>query len=251
MVPLNARKRFGPTRVLLWLLQFGTPLVRSGPFKGMLYIRTSIGSTLSPKLLGTYESELRPIIANIIAHAPDRIIDIGAAEGYYAVGLARALPGCNITAFETEPTGRNLIRQLAALNAVSDRVFVLETCDEKSLAGTLRLGDLVIMDVEGAERDILSTETAALLAASPILLELHDFIHPSVASEIAGRFSKTHTWEEIWSRTRTIENIPSELTRYKYFGTARIVALMDETRPCPMRWWFMTPISTANPAPLS
>ena len=66
--------------------------VASGPFAGMRHGDIAVGSVLTVKLLGTYEKELWPIIDQIIATAYPLIIDIGAAEGYYAVGLAMRIP---------------------------------------------------------------------------------------------------------------------------------------------------------------
>ena len=63
-------------------------VVQQGPFRGLQYIDNSVGSTLPPKLMGTYERELIWVIDEMISTEPDIIIDIGAAEGYYAVGLA-------------------------------------------------------------------------------------------------------------------------------------------------------------------
>src|SRR5579859_5362525 len=59
--------------------------VRSGPFAGMRYVDASIGSAYLPKLLGIYERELHPVIEEACASRPGLIVDLGAAEGYYAV----------------------------------------------------------------------------------------------------------------------------------------------------------------------
>lgn len=71
----------------LWELCGG--VILSGPFKGLMYPRESVGSAWAPKLLGTYESELSPTIERIVSGGYRSVVDIGAAEGYYAVGLAK------------------------------------------------------------------------------------------------------------------------------------------------------------------
>ncbi len=55
---------------------------------------------LSPMLLGTFEQELFDVISRIIEVKPKTIVNVGCAEGYYAVGLSRALPETNVIAFE-------------------------------------------------------------------------------------------------------------------------------------------------------
>ena len=66
--------------------------VFSGPFKGMQFIDESFENAFIPKILGIYERELHPAVEAAIALTPRLVVDIGTAEGYYAVGIARRLP---------------------------------------------------------------------------------------------------------------------------------------------------------------
>src|SRR5688500_985732 len=68
--------------------------VRRGPFHGMTYPESAVGlaEQLVPKLLGSYECELHGALEQVIQGDYEQVVDIGAADGYYAVGLARALP---------------------------------------------------------------------------------------------------------------------------------------------------------------
>ena len=93
--------------------------IAAGPFAGMRYITRSCGSKLAPKLIGCYERELHPAIEQIIAGNYQRIIDIGCAEGYYAVGLAwkTNLP---VVAFDTNPDAHTYVKELAELNKVTE-----------------------------------------------------------------------------------------------------------------------------------
>lgn len=73
-------------------------VVQGGPFQGLQYVPSivesalavprALGSALIPKLLGCYEAELQGVLAQILATPYQDILDIGSAEGYYAVGLA-------------------------------------------------------------------------------------------------------------------------------------------------------------------
>ena len=68
-------------------------VVRHGPFAGLQYPElTAVGSALYPKLLGSYQREIQGWIEEICAAGYSEIVDVGFAEGYYAVGLARRLP---------------------------------------------------------------------------------------------------------------------------------------------------------------
>src|SRR5262245_4258495 len=75
--------------------------VLSGPCQGMKYPAfTAIGSTLFPKLLGTYERELATVMNEICSRPFTNVINIGCGEGYYAVGLALRVPTCHVYAFD-------------------------------------------------------------------------------------------------------------------------------------------------------
>src|SRR3954471_17960548 len=60
--------------------------VSGGPFAGPTYpARPPL--PLAPKLLGIYERELHGAIEAAIRAAPETIVNVGSADGYYAVGL--------------------------------------------------------------------------------------------------------------------------------------------------------------------
>ena len=71
-----------------------------------------------PKLIGTYEDELNLIWDKIKAKKYDKFIDVGAAEGYYAIGLGKFIFQDNVpvVAFELTKDGQDQIKQLASLN---------------------------------------------------------------------------------------------------------------------------------------
>ena len=61
------------------------PVVMHGPFAGMTYVAEATEGALIARLLGVYESELHPHIEAFAAEGLDCVIDVGCAEGYYAV----------------------------------------------------------------------------------------------------------------------------------------------------------------------
>ena len=97
--------------------------VQHGPFSGMVYPEmTAIGSSLVPKLLGSYEQELHPVLDAICANDYSEIIDIGCAEGYYACGLAMKIPTARVFAFDTNNEAIHLCKQMAEKNNVDERL---------------------------------------------------------------------------------------------------------------------------------
>lgn len=218
--------------------------VAVGPFKGMKYISDSVGSVFIPKILGTYELELAPLVEKLCQMSFDTVIDIGAAEGYYAVGMAKSLAGAKVVAYELNPQGRALMKRMAELNGVENRVIIRGLCEAASLADDLEQGKktLMIMDIEGSEGVFLDPFIFPALEKTHILVELHDFAIEGVGSVISRRFSDTHNITEIAAKERTIQDFPLPLAhlgpKLPSFYVARV---MSEHRPPGMRWFYLEP----------
>ena len=60
--------------------------VAGGPFKGMRYYGEAVCGAAAPKIMGIYESELAPFLLKWSAVPFQHIINVGAGEGYYALG---------------------------------------------------------------------------------------------------------------------------------------------------------------------
>jgi hypothetical protein len=226
----------------LFALACGRQVI-SGPFRGVRYIANSSGSVLPPKLLGTYEQELHSCIAEIIRAQPELIVNIGAGEGYYAIGLARRLPRTEVVAFEGNPVGQQLLAAMAKLNRVGDRVQIRGFCTPADLENELAplRSPVVVIDAEGAELTLLDPGPVPSLRRAVILAEIHDFILPN-ATEVIRRFDATHDQKEIWSRPRSARDLPKRLRPFLWTPwKKRVLAALEEQRPGPMRWVLFTP----------
>ena len=168
------------------------PIIYQGPFAGMTYVEAASEGALIPRLLGTYESELHPHIAAVAEAGLDCVIDVGCAEGYYAVGLARQLAGVTVHAHDIDEMARTLCAKLAAKNGVADRVVVggeFRPEDFQRFAGRRAL---VMVDTEGAELDILDPARGPALAGMTIIVETHDIYRTGARQTLIDRFSATH-----------------------------------------------------------
>lgn len=167
-------------------------VVAAGPFAGMtMPVAATEGAGL-PRRLGCYEASLSPAIEALIARAPALVLDIGCAEGYYAVGLARRLPGTRVCAHDTNPAAREACAALAAANAVSARVSVGGEVTAADLAICGQMRTAIICDIEGAEDGLLDPARAPALAGADILVECHDCWHPGLSDRLAARFDASH-----------------------------------------------------------
>jgi len=170
------------------LLREGGRQVFAGPFAGMT-LPANIAVSGDPKyILGSYEEELHDVLNQIICMAPAHIIDIGAAGGYYAVGLAMKIANTTVTAFEAveEPHWAQLA-ELASSNGVSRKIIQRGLCTADELAKSCRPDSFILCDCEGAEEDILQPLVTPALASCTMLVELHEFYRPAVVGTLIGR----------------------------------------------------------------
>jgi len=220
--------------------EFGS-VVQGGPFAGMeILAEYSWGDGhLLPKLLGSYESELHEWISQVPDRGYHTIIDVGCAEGYYTVGLARASPatirliGCDVS-----PRACRICKQNAVRNGVSDRVEVIGRCSPESMTRILSDGgrSLLLLDCEGAEIDVLRPELIPLLRSADILVECHDFFDRRLTDTLWERFSPTHFIERVEERERD----PGQFPFLKNFSSLERALAVCEFRPEPMHWLFCT-----------
>lgn len=213
-------------------------MVVQGPFHGMRYIPESFGSALGPKLLGTYEKELAPWIMEIIGgDVYDVAINIGAAEGYYAVGLLTRMPDLCVLAYETSAKARGMLAQMGEINNVLDRLEIERTCSSSELNRVLGKYSraVVVCDIEGGEKGLLDPNVVRYLCEADILVELHDFMDRGISQTIYNRFKDTHKIETVSSRARTWEDVQA----VKGINAFSRMYGANERRPEKMSWYWM------------
>jgi len=167
-------------------------MVFAGPFAGMRFSPEGHEGSAAAQLLGCYEHELHAVVEKLVAAAPTTIVNIGCASGYYAVGLALRLPGAEVHAFDIEPAARANCRETARLNGVAGRVIIGERfapADFERFAGR---NALVVVDIEGAELELLDPAASPALAGLTVLVECHDCFRPGVADALSARFAASH-----------------------------------------------------------
>ncbi|HEY0966789.1 MAG TPA: hypothetical protein VGD88_05335 [Opitutaceae bacterium] len=225
-------------------------VVAGGPFAGMIYPAESVGSANWPKRLGVYENELVDTLTRFDAVPPPVVINVGAAEGYYALGCARRWPTTKIIAFEQDPAGRELLTRYAARNQVSERIDVRGLCTPAELSPLLRAWPrgLLLMDVEGAEDELLDGPVIDALRQYHVVVELHDLRRERLGERLRARFEGTHRIEQIETRPRRLSDFSypaNPLLRLYLFRQLRDFA--DELRGAPMRWFVMAPREASRP----
>jgi hypothetical protein len=217
--------------------------VKNGPFKGMQYPAFgSYWSPLAPKLLGSYERELHPLLQLLANNDYSEIVDIGCDEGYYAVGMAILFPSANVFGFDTNKQAIGFCEEMAKLNGVSPRLVTGSFCDANKLRSLpLTRRSLIICDCEGYEKELLSPQVVPALAKHDLLIEVHDFMDVQISGVLRERFQNTHDITSVQS----IDDIQKAHT-YHYdelsgYTLEMKLALLAERRPSIMEWFYMTP----------
>jgi hypothetical protein len=209
--------------------------VLNGPFKGMQYIKSSTGSQLLPKIIGSYEEPIFDILSQIQHENYSEIIDVGCAEGYYAVGLKMMFPDVRVVACDINQVARNSCADLASLNGV--RLEIVNSITGDDLLNYCEKRMLLFVDIEGSEIELLTQNLAKKIVKADIICEVHDFLKPDIGSNLIKRFSDTHTISQI------DDYEGRKLKYYDYLGDEiprlRLRNMVNERRPTGMYWLFM------------
>lgn len=215
--------------------------VQAGPFEGMQYVDRSFTSAYWPKLLGTYELELHDAIEAVVAARTDLVLVLGAAEGYYAVGLAKRLPDVRVVAWEANPEARAVARELARLNNVEGQVELrgIGEAGELERAATGARAPLLIVDIDGAEAVLIDPEIVPALRRSTILVEVHDCFVPGSSALLGQRFQGSHRLLRVEARRRDVSDAPDLGVPRAFLGA--LEQLLSERRPVGNDWLVMVP----------
>jgi predicted O-methyltransferase YrrM len=218
--------------------QFGAT-VAYGLFKGMKLSPDSWWgkSDRGSMLFGLYEEEvLQSLVSKPEGYRT--FIDIGAADGYYAVGALLSKQFDEVICFEVSDEGRRVIRQNAERNGVGDNIIVFGEATRDGIAKLPRPkldNALILVDIEGAEFELFDRDLFKLLKQSILIVEIHDFAVADGAralSAMKAAASEFFDITEFKTSARDLSKFPelhelSDMDRW---------LLCSESRPCLMTW---------------
>jgi hypothetical protein len=211
-------------------------VVAAGPFQGLRLLREvcwGVGDNAA-KLVGLYEAELHSALRDFAASPPPAVVNVGCAEGYYAVGLARLFPQAAVYAFDIELKAQLICRQTAALNGVAERVSVLGACAPATLLELLRRhpAALLVIDCEGYEKELLAGDVLAAAAQAALIVECHDFVDPTITPTLVDRLGAGHVVEVVVEGARD----PNQLEPLRKLSSLDRWLVVLENRPATMNW---------------
>lgn len=216
-------------------------VVQAGPFAGMLLPSAeAFLDARFEKTFGAYEHELFSLISQMAAdpEAVETVVNIGAADGFYTVGLARLFPAARVIGYEPNPVKTPVLRAMAELNQVADRIELHGACTPEILRDLAPAGKvLVVIDVDGYEKTVLDPVVVPWLNKASVLVETHDCFVPGITALLKQRFAATHEGAEIGMSGPDLAAIPPlhGLTMHE------VDALTGSERPSLQSWLFMRP----------
>jgi tRNA G37 N-methylase Trm5 len=200
---------------------------------------TAMGSAIYPKLFGSYESELFPVIEKTLQTHYKTVVDVGCAEGYYAVGFALKHQTAKVYAYDINPQALEQCKKMATLNGVTAKMVFDSNCTPQTLQ-TFNFSEksLIICDCEGYELELFNDANLTNLKNCDVIIELHDLYNEEVSYRLHQLFSKTHQLEYIYSEN-TFKRL-QKLGLEEQFSSNEIKTFFTERNGI-MQWVFVTP----------
>jgi len=194
------------------------------------------GDTAS-KLLGCYEDELHSYIKRMVVDEPDLVVNLGSAEGYYAVGMALRSSKSRVVAADIDARARDITARTAVLNGVT--VETVPAVDARGLQAIIESAckPFLIVDIEGAENTVLDPEQAPALAQCRILVESHDCFDAGITDRLIDRFKPTHHTVKITAQGKN----PWQFRCLEKMWDLEKLILVNECRPETAQWIWMEP----------
>jgi ribosomal protein L11 methylase PrmA len=202
----------------------------------------SCGSVWIAKLLGAYEDELSPFVEEAIAREPDVLVDLGCAEGYFAVGFARRLLQTTVIAADTNPFARLRAWRLARSNGVTGRVRLVGWMSAKRSELELAKARSPVLwcDIEGGEVELLDPLRVPSLRKACIMVEEHSHASGCGRSELQARFELSHECVLVEQVVRIQEEwIPPEMIASLKPEECELA--LSELRPPGQAWLVLRP----------
>lgn len=213
-----------------------------GPFAGLQLPVNSKWSTSDRGsiILGLYEKEVLDYLES--TKAIDLFINIGAADGYYAAGVVFSGIAQRAIAYEIDLEAHETIREISVLNGIEKKIEIRGGFDGKALetlSSDLIENTLVLIDIEGAEFELLDDHALELLSRYPIIIETHEFVEhgEEKLSLLLDRIKRSHSVSRIFTGSRDLSGI-KEL---RSMSDNDRWLLCSEGRPCLMSWLFLNP----------
>ena len=218
--------------------------VRYGPFENMQLAEKVWwgGGDAIPKILGTYERHIQDYLVSLKDKVQGPFIDIGAADGYFALGVLVGGLFDKTYAFEISEQGQEVLRNNAKQNGVVDNISVSGEANYDSLKVLVEKYEsaAVLIDIESGEFDLLDDNMLDLLSRFYVIIEIHDRFSdegPELKLALARRAS-----DYFDVSFKVPINAPyCDFEELAHFSDNQRLLAFSENRRSSMEWMILTP----------
>lgn len=239
----TVRERKRRVSIELYNLLCGS--VKYGPFKNMKLESTTWWSSLDlgSMCLGEYEKELL-IELTTSTKGRDNLtfIDIGAADGYYAVGMLFGKYVAKSICFEISEKGRDSIKKNWEKNNSLGQLLIYGDVFEDFDSNTKELDlshCIILIDIEGLEFDFLSDNRLKIFSGATIFIEIHHWVSNFLSKYenllmLCDKYFNIDIIQPLQKNTDLFEELREFTDDNRYL-------IFSESRPSQMRFLKLTP----------
>ena len=216
-----------------------------GSLKGLIldkafmnWSRVDLGSIL----LGFYEQEVIEELVKISKYRKV-FVDVGAADGIFAVGLLAADIYDQSICFEIDNQAKKNILNLAKKNNLDNKIMIF---DEASVSTMQSLSSLnwndacILIDIEGDEFNFITPDMLQTIKGSTLVIEIHDkYMNDPKKSkyDLEQILHKDYNIKVITTASRDL----SQIDEIKHLHDNERWLLCSEGRGWRMEWWVCEP----------
>ncbi len=216
--------------------------VIQGIFKGLKLNRDTWWgkSDLGSQCLGLYEKEILDFISSQVSY--EVFLDIGAADGYYALGMLHSKLAKHSICFEMSNKGQQSIKDNWVLNNKPGKLDIFGEANENSIceiAATLPENTLILIDIEGFEFSLLTPKVISILNKFTIIIEIHNWV-----TDFTSKYVKLLNMLNIYYDIKIINPIERnthDIPLLRSFTDDNRLLVTSERRPCLMRFLKLNP----------
>ena len=194
---------------------------------------------IASKIYGFYENKIQQKLKDI--NNPI-LIDIGAADGFFAIGSLKSKICEFCYAFEETKTSRENLSKTAKINNVQNKLSIIGKVTKDNfftlLPSKINFSEVTILcDIEGGEFDFFSDEILATIRCSNIIIEIHKNHNKNLEIDLLERVKKYFDVSIIIDNDKNFESV-SELHALNDIDRNLICS---EGRSYIGKWWHLSP----------
>lgn len=220
--------------------------VAYGPFKGMKIDSQPYWapSDLGIKCFGMYELEIQDLLIKLQKERHrSTFIDLGGADGYFAIGVLvnRLFDKCIV--YEMDAKGREKLGHNSSVNGVRDRIIIKGEANIDTLSEALANNQedfILLCDIEGAEYSLFTEDLLFRLRNNHLIIEMHEpyYYGQEKADQLFERAIKHFKVDIILSGGRDF----SLIEEAHLLSDIERALLMSEGRGPIGTWWHLSPL---------